>query len=107
MTLSMIVSNTFRVIVVLAVFFLSACATVERPDSWICGVNAKAKKLRCYNLKEHYDSEGNQLPSAKPQEFVLNGITDLNAWVCMDPESLKNMKTYMADLRDYAKAHCE
>lgn len=96
-----------RLMTALVTFSLLACSSIQRPDSWICGVNAKGMKLRCYNLKSDYDQNGSLNPGAKPQEYPLKSINDLNAWVCMDPASLEKMKIYMGDLRDYAKAHCQ
>ncbi|CAK0739639.1 hypothetical protein CCP2SC5_1020022 [Azospirillaceae bacterium] len=89
-----------------ALVFLSACSHVQRPDSWICGVNAKGMKLRCYNVKDDYTDDGTLKPDAKPTEHQIHSLSDMNAWVCMDPTSLGKFKTYLADLRDYAKDHC-
>lgn len=99
----MTLSNIFKLIILLS---LVSCSHVQRPDSWICGVNAKGMKLRCYNIKSDYSDEGVLKPEAKPTEFPLKSLNDLNAWVCMDPASLEKFKVYMGDLRDYAKLHC-
>lgn len=90
----------------LLVLGMTACAQVQRPDAWVCGVNARGMKLRCYNIKADYSDEGTLKPDAKPTEFALKSLNDLNAWVCMDPLSLEKFKVYMGDLRDYAKENC-
>lgn len=95
-TLSLVISS----------LIFCGCAAVTRPDAWVCGVNAKSSKLRCYNLKEDYTSDGELKPGSKPEEYPLKSISELNAWVCMDPASLEKLKVYMGDLRNYAKNHC-
>jgi hypothetical protein len=82
------------------------CASIERPDSWVCGVNAKSEKLRCYNLKSDYSDQGTLKPEAKPMIYPLKSVSDLNGWVCIDPKSLEKLKVYLGDLRDYSANHC-
>lgn len=96
-----------RLMTLLSISSLLACAHVDRPDAMICGVNARGMKLRCYNLKADYSDEGTLRPDATPKEFPLKSLNDLNAWVCMDPLSLEKFKVYMGDLRDYARDHCQ
>lgn len=94
--------------ILLSIFSLTLinCASVPRPDAWICGVNATGMKLRCYNTKFDYSDDGTLKPEAKPTEYPLKSVNDLNAWVCMDPLSLGKFKVYLGDLRDFAREHC-
>lgn len=91
-------------------FALSGCGTIiQRPDSWVCGVNAAAKpaKLRCYNLKSDYNDDGTRRPDAKPYEIFISELKDLQGWTCVDPKSLENLKVFIADMRDEIQRRCQ
>lgn len=105
--LSTILSSTSRLGIIILILGINGCANVQRPNSWLCGVNGVAGKLRCYNLRDDYTNEGTLKPDVKPLEHPLKSIKELNGWVCMDPNSLEKMKVYMGDLRDYAREHCK
>lgn len=77
---------------------LCGCQTIQRPDTYLYGVNAKASKLRGYNLKTDYDANGNRLTNAKPHEIHLKGLIDLNGWTCTDPKGLEHLIVYKDEL---------
>jgi hypothetical protein len=95
-----------RLMILCLTFSLSACASIKRPDTTLYGVNAKAKKVRGYNLLEDYDNTGTLKPGVKPREKSLLGIGDLNAWICTDPKGFENLKTYVEEIRKAYEQNC-
>ena len=89
----------------LAVFLIS-CSSVQRPDALICGVNAVASKLRCYNIKTDFDNDGVLIPGVKPKiiPFVLH---DLNGGIFFSAQDFEKVKVWIADMRAWSKSHCQ
>lgn len=85
---------------------LAACSHVERPDSLVCGVNAKSMKLRCYNIKTDFTDDGVKKPDAKAQVIAIKSIDDLNAGIYFSPKDFEKIKVWIGDMRDWSKAHC-
>lgn len=83
----------------------SGCASVQRPDTNIYGVNKSAGKLRGYNLKSDYNSDGTRKPGAQPKERPFTDID--NGWVCTDARGFKNLTVYVQDLRDAYERECK
>lgn len=82
---------------------LSSCAP-QRPDSEICVVNAPAMHMKCYNLKDDYDDEGNLKPDASPLYRPTVRVEDLNKYIVMDSEkSFENFKTWINELKQAYK----
>jgi predicted small lipoprotein YifL len=96
---------TKRLIALLAVFSLSGCGTLERPDSNVGVVNAPLRHLKYYNLKTDYDSNGILLPGAVAKFKTLQTLDDLNKYICMDPNSFANLKAFLNELKQ--RATCE
>lgn len=90
---------------------LVACSMlgVERPDSYVCGVNVVADPayLLCFNLKKDYDDDGNLKPDAQPLKIILKDLTGLKGFTCTDAVGLKNIKTFVADMRDEINKRCQ
>lgn len=77
--------------------FLS-CAS--RPDSEICVVNAPAKHMKCYNLKDDYDSEGNLKIDASPLYRPALVVEDLNKYIVIDNNgSFENLKIWIGEMK--------
>lgn len=83
------------------------CAGVQRPDAWICGVNARASKLRCYNIKHDYTSEGVLKSDATPDIRPVDGLMALNGGIYFSPKDFEKLKVWLADMRKYAQEHCQ
>lgn len=78
----------------------AACATIERPDSELCIVNAPLKRRKCYNLRHDYDDSGNLIPEATPSYAPVESVEDLNKHTTMDPESWTRFRAYLKKLRE-------
>lgn len=91
-------------------FGLVGCATIPRPDSDLGGVvvnsDGATGKFRSYNLKTDYDDNGVRRPSAKPKEKPINSLRDLIGYTCTDAKGLKNIKTWLSDMRDEIQKRC-
>jgi hypothetical protein len=92
------------------------CASVQRPNSFIWGVNGSASRLEGYNIKTDYDENGVRRPGAKPVLRSLNGLRDLNGALLILPaktndplkdEGTRGVKRWFQDMRDYSKEHCQ
>jgi hypothetical protein len=79
---------------------LVGCAGVQRPDALVCGVNAKASKLRCRNIKTDYNDDGTVIAGSKPVEIKINSLMDLNAGVFVSAKDFEKVKVWIGDLRD-------
>ncbi len=77
----------------------SSC-TIQRPDTNIYGVNAPGYRLEGYNMKKDYDNDGNRKPDAKKTIKLVSGLSDINKWICTDPEGYENLLTYGKNLRE-------
>lgn len=96
-----------RLTTFLIAFSLMGCAhIISNPDSNLYIVQAPDKKIRGYNLKRDYDSDGNRKPDAKPIEYHVERIEQLDKWACSDPVSFERMQTAARDVRDYVKNNC-
>jgi len=92
---------------VLLTLMLTACASVERPDALICGVNSKAMKLRCYNIKDDFTNDGIRKPDAKAKDIPISSIHNLNGGIYASPSDFEKIKVWLADLRSYSERHCK
>lgn len=88
-----------RLTILLTVFSLISCASIERPDANLCVVNAPAKHLKCYNLKTDYDMNGQILKSAEPKFFRAETVEDLNKGVWMSNAHWAKVKVWISRLR--------
>lgn len=79
---------------------LSGCGGVERPDTNVCVVNYELMHLKCYNLKNDYNDDGNLKPGSKPHFKAITGLTSLNSYVVTDPDGWANLKAYIRKLRE-------
>jgi hypothetical protein len=86
---------------------LIGCASVPRPNTDICIVNAPAKHRKCYNLLKDYDDEGNLKPGAAASYKPASKIEDLNKNATTDPKGLANLKAYLRKLREESKSRCQ
>lgn len=78
----------------------SSCATLpERPDTYLCVINALGNNRKCYNMKEDFDVEGNLLDTAVPFYQHTTSIDDLDKQIVIDQESFTNLKIYLKELR--------
>lgn len=95
--------------IVTIAFLATSCGSVERPNANLCGINSPASQKECYNLRTDFNDDGTMQAGVKPKIVPLTGLKDLNANICMDPDSLKEVKRYVSELRkDYEdlKARC-
>lgn len=93
----------------LSICSLVACASgPKRPDTNIYQIIVTKDLAEAYgfNMATDYDSDGNLKPDAQPKVILLNKLMDLRGWYCTDIQGFKNLKTYLANVRDYAKDHC-
>lgn len=74
---------------------LSGCASIERPDTNLCIVNALGHNLKCYNMKKDYDNKGHRNLDAEPQFKLIENVSDLDRHLCIDPNSTANLKVYL------------
>jgi hypothetical protein len=73
---------------------------MSRPDSEICVVNAPAKHMKCYNLLEDYDGEGNLKTDASPLYRPALVVEDLNKYIVIDSEkSFENLKIWINEMK--------
>lgn len=85
---------------------ISSCSSVQRPDAYICGINAPGLKLRCYNIKSDFDENGVMHPNAQPKTVHIEGLSSLNGGVYFSPGDLEKLKVWLGDLRNWSKNHC-
>lgn len=88
-------------LILLSISF-EACG-VARPNSDLCIVNADVHNRECFNMARDYDSNGNLNPNAKATYKLNSVIGDLDKNLCIDPESLVNLKAYIELLRKSQK----
>lgn len=103
---STICSNIFKSALVAIAFSLVGCAGVQRPDAMVCGINAKAMKLRCYNIKDDFTEEGVLKDGAVAKEPIFSSIQDLNGGIYFSPKDFEKIKVWLSDMRDWSKDHC-
>lgn len=78
---------------------LTSCATVPRPDTDLCVVNAEGPYQMCFNMKSDYKSDGKLKPDAKPKYKPALTVMDLNKNICTDPDGFANLRAYITKLR--------
>lgn len=76
-------------------FIFASCASIERPNTNLCIVNAQSNQLRCYNMKNDYTDKGVLKLDAEPHFKVISGVEDLHKHLCLDPDSTANLKAYL------------
>ena len=86
---------------------LTACSSIERPDAYLCGVNAKSMQLRCYNLKSDFDRNGVLKDSAQPMIKPIKSVIDLNAGVYVTPSDFEKIKVYVREMKAYYDKNCK
>lgn len=69
---------------------VSRCASIERPETDLCVVNAPAMNKKCFSMKE---------PKRVAKYIPLKGLEDLNKNTCIEPEGFGNLKAYLLQLR--------
>lgn len=86
----------------LAIFsvLFSGCATIKRPDTDLCGVNAPKGEQRCYNILRDYENSGVRKPGAIPTIKPAKTVMDLNKNICTDPQGFQNLLIYIEQLRE-------
>ena len=85
---------------------ISNCASVQRPDALICGINSKSMNLRCYNIKKDFDDSGVRT-GHQPSVQKISSIQQLNGGIYVSPKDFEKLKVYIQDLRDYSKEYCQ
>jgi hypothetical protein len=83
----------------LMVFSLVGCASIKRPDSELCVVNAPSQHLKCYNLLHDYDGQGRLKKSATAIFPPAKTVYDLNKGVWMSNLDFAELKLYIHDLK--------
>jgi hypothetical protein len=88
--------------------FSSGCASVEKPDVDLCGINfsGKTPHLLCYSLRD-FDENGNLKPNVKSHSKPISTPQSLNAGKYVSKEDWPKLQVYFQDLRNYAAAHCK
>ena len=81
-------------------FFFFGCASIKKPDTDICVLNAPEKHQICYNVKKDFDDDGRIKAGAKPKIKPYAVLEDANKNICTDPEGWENMKAYVKKLRE-------
>lgn len=90
------------------------CSKVVRPNADLKYVNAPASRLEGYNALEDYDDNGVRKADAKLRTWPMTTFTDasgvvwikgseLNGWLCLDPHSQEEIKSYIGRARDAYK----
>lgn len=95
-----------RLIPLLVVFSLSGCAAISRPAVDVGIVNAPAKHVKAYNLKNDYDADGHIIPGHAPTFYPAEKIEDLNKWLCVsmrDDKGVAQPEQAQALLKSYIK----
>lgn len=100
-------SSTFSWLLAGVTILLVGCAGVQRPDADICGVNASASKLHCYNLKKDYSNDGTLLANSVAKDKPISSLQDLNAGIYFSPTDVEKVKVWISDMRAWAKDHCK
>ncbi len=83
-----------------------ACASIPRPDTDMCVVNAPMKHQKCYNLNRDYDSSGNLNAGAVPTYKPAVVVEDLNKNITTDADGWAHLKAYIRELRRKAGESC-
>ena len=91
----------------LLLIVLAGCASVERPNAEICGINAKSSQLRCYNLKSDYDADGYRLPDAKPVVKPIASLMSLNGGMYLSKSDIAPVQAYIDAIRRLYKEECQ
>ena len=105
----MIRLNTCRLIAVSFSWLLVGCASVQRPDADICGINYatnSAPHLTCFNIKDDYNDDGTLKSTAKSHRKLIPTPQSLNAGKYISKEDWPKVQVWLQDLRDYASNHC-
>lgn len=84
---------------IFSILIISGCSSLERPDTNLCIINAPLNQMKCYNLKEDYDERGVITFEALPSIIPIEGVEDINKFICTDPNSFANLKAYIKALR--------
>lgn len=86
---------------IFSILILTGCSSsVERPDTDLCVINAPLNQMKCYNLKRDYDSNGVIKPEATGKLYPVEGVEDVNKFICTSPEDFANLKSYIKALRE-------
>jgi hypothetical protein len=104
------IASSIYSLLVLGMFLpFLGCASVQRPDADICGINFAADKpahLTCFNIKNDFDNAGVLLPTAKAHQKLIGKPQSLNAGKYMSKEDWPKFQIWLQDMRDYATNHC-
>lgn len=90
---------------------VSSCATIQRPDTDMCIVNAPNKVRKCYNLSKDYTDDGALKPGAVPVYRAVVSIDDLNKFLVIDSptgteDGQARLKAYIKLLRENYEKGC-
>ena len=98
---------TKQLMIVCLVFSGCSASGIKNPDANVYVVQAADAKLRGYNLRDSYDSDGNRKPNAKVIEHRgITSIQQLDGYLCSDPVSAKRIQVFGRDVRDYINDNC-
>lgn len=100
-----------RLMILFLTFSLCSCIQVQRPNSYVWGINGVSKTRRGYNVRTDYDDSGIRKPGATPVTQATS-LTDLNGALCFLPQSknddgINGIKIWLGDSRNWAKEHCK
>lgn len=84
----------------LACSFLIGCASVERPDGYVYGFNHPAMKLRGYNIKKDFNSDGTRKKNSVPKEVKLNSCSEINGYIMQSPQDWEKTLVWIRQMRE-------
>lgn len=95
---------------------MAACASIPRPNADTCTANVPALHLRCYNLRDDYDGNGELRPGARAHYFPCEAgrrcedpathyqdeaamLAELNKMTVFTPDAWAAVKAWIRELR--------
>lgn len=92
---------------VFSLLLFCACATIEKPHTYLGIVNAPGQRMKGYWLDKDLTSDGYLKAGAVPEYRRAASVQDLNKYACTDPDGLAELKRYIKQLREKYENECQ